>query len=77
MKHKLKKPHRKIISLSYDLSMTDTHRTRGPHCPIHPETALICPRCIAARGGQSKSKKKLAAARRNAKLGGRPKNKRR
>jgi hypothetical protein len=46
-----------------------------PYCGVHPTTALVCPRCNAAKGGRSKSKKKLAAARKNAKLGGRPTNK--
>ena len=28
-----------------------------PHCRIHPDTILICPRCIAGRGGKATAKK--------------------
>lgn len=27
------------------------------HCPIHPETRLQCPRCLAQRGGRATAKK--------------------
>jgi len=33
---------------------------------------MICPACIGAKGGKRKSKRKTAAVRRNARLGGRP-----
>lgn len=60
-------------ALDYDEDMTNSERATGPHCHIHPDTALTCARCIGAKGGKSRSKKKLAAIRKNAKLGGRPK----
>lgn len=34
-------------------------------CPVHPDKALRCPACTSARGGESKSAKKRAAARKN------------
>lgn len=48
--------------------------TISTYCAVHPETKLLCPRCLAALGGKVTSKSKSAAARRNGKLGGRPKN---
>jgi hypothetical protein len=27
------------------------------YCPKHPLTVLVCPRCIAARGGKATAKK--------------------
>ena len=41
------------------------------HCPSHGE--VPCPKCQGAIGGHSKSERKLAAIRENAKKGGRPK----
>lgn len=58
-----------VATFHYDAAMTDSKRPDGPHCIAHPETALVCPRCIAAKGGRSRSKAKLAASKRNAKLG--------
>jgi hypothetical protein len=52
--------------------MTDETRNWGPHCATHPDTALICPKCVGAKGGVNKSRKKKTASRRNGKLGGRP-----
>jgi hypothetical protein len=43
-------------------------------CPMHGRE-LICPACVGARGGKRKSRAKAAAARKNAKLGGRPREK--
>lgn len=48
-----------------------------PKCDVHPDTALICPRCIAAKGGRRRKelaktpagKKKI---RNWGKAGGRP-----
>lgn len=37
------------------------------NCPTHPNVKLLCPACTGAKGGVSKSKKKLRAALRNAK----------
>lgn len=41
-------------------------------CKTHTDVALVCPKCFASAGGKSKSRRKLAAARRNAVKGGRP-----
>jgi hypothetical protein len=60
---------------AYSESMTDSHRPDGPHCPVHPETALICPRCIASKGGKSRSRKKRVAVRESLKLARRNKKK--
>jgi hypothetical protein len=50
-------------------------RRRKPHCRKHPETVLVCPRCIARRGGRATAKKygtkQLASWGR---AGGRPRN---
>ena len=27
------------------------------YCPVHPQTVLICPRCIAGAGGKATAKK--------------------
>lgn len=62
----------KQSGLDYDEAMTNSKRHDGPHCSVHPDTALVCMRCIGAKGGRSRSKAKLAAVRENAKLGGRP-----
>ena len=42
----------------------------SPHCHIHTDTALTCPKCLSAAGGRSTSPAKIAASRANAKLGG-------
>lgn len=68
VKRPIKKIARPVVSVSYDLDMSDPTRPDGPHCPIHPETALICPACIAAKGGRSTSPAKLKALERNRKL---------
>jgi hypothetical protein len=44
---------------------------KNPRCSKHPETALICPRCIAARGGKKTAKKHKAKLSKWGKQGGR------
>lgn len=44
-----------------------------PHCPAHPNVALICPACHGGKGGKVISEKKRAASKANGKKGGRPK----
>lgn len=58
----------RLVAVSYDLDMSNPNRTDGPHCPIHPETALVCPSCIAAKTAGKPSARKLRALRRNVKL---------
>ena len=42
-------------------------------CPKHPDTALVCPRCAAAKGGKAMVKKYSAEQMREwGKKGGRP-----
>jgi len=35
------------------------------NCPFHPDRELTCPACNGAKGGRSKSAKKVNAARKN------------
>jgi hypothetical protein len=41
-------------------------------CSKHPETRMICPRCIAARGGKATTRKHKAKLSKWGKSGGRP-----
>lgn len=68
LKQRAKNSAPEFLTRHYDLEMIDPKRKNGPHCPIHPDTALICPACIAAVGGRATSPAKIAASRENAKL---------
>ena len=48
-------------------------KKRKVFCPKHPDTALVCPRCAAAKGGKAMVKKYSQEQMREwSKRGGRP-----
>ena len=50
-------------------------RSAAPVCPAHPDTELVCPKCLAAKGGATTAAKHGKKQMREwGKLGGRPKN---
>lgn len=46
--------------------------TAKPHCTVHPEQVLICPKCRASEGGKTTAKKHAKKLSAWGKLGGRP-----
>jgi hypothetical protein len=74
VKRRYIQPFRVVAHSGYDSPMSPQSEVvqhtglLEAQCTIHPGTPLICPRCLAAKGGRSRSPKKLKAIAKNAKL---------